>query len=292
MTAAKWLVVGASGLVGGELTRRLASSGREVTGTARGIVREATRVLDLGDRAEIERTLHHVRPDVIVIASAWPHVDGCEADPERSHRENVETVQNLVAALAESKAKIVFYSTDHVFDGSKGAEYVESDAVNPPSVYARHKCAVEEILLARGRSLVLRTAWVFGQETRRKNFVYRVISAARAGETLRVPIGQAGRPTWSGWLTDATMAFVEDDLVGIVHATGGKTFTKAEWARAIAEALGLPALHVEEVDWKAAGQVAPRPVSVELRSERHARVHPDPLDVLRAEAEALLKSAQ
>src|SRR5207248_1223616 len=106
-------------------------------------------------------------PTHVAIASAWPHVDGCEVDPARSRRENVETVENLLSELP-GETPVVFYSTDAVFDGESRGAYVESSPVSPRSVYARHKREIEELLLARGRALVARTAWVFGEEIRRK----------------------------------------------------------------------------------------------------------------------------
>jgi dTDP-4-dehydrorhamnose reductase len=282
------LVVGASGLVGGELARRGRAAGRAVHGVARHLRGEATGVLDLADQAAIERTLAAVAPDVVAVCSAWPHVDGCEADPERSRRENVETVANLVAATRGTRVRLVFYSTDHVFDGQRD-RYVESDAVNPGSVYARDKRRVEELLLARGAALVVRTAWVFGAEALRKNFLYRVVDDAHARTTLRVSVAQAGCPTWSGWLADATLALLAESQDGVVHVAGRECLTKAEWARTIAEGLGLPACAVEEVAWREAGQIAPRPARVCLASERHALVQP-PLHAilagLRAEAAA------
>lgn len=291
MSALRWLVVGASGLVGGALVRELRAHGHEAVGAARTPRELATMALDLASPQDISRGLDEAKPDVVVVASAWPHVDGCEADPARSRRENVETVANLVRALGASATKVVFYSTDHVFDGSKDAPYVESDAVHPPSVYARDKRAVEELLTFRGRSLVLRTAWVFGPESRRKNFVYRVVDAAARGETLKLPRAQAGCPTDAAWLAEVTRRLVEDEVDGIVHATGGELFTKAGWAHAIAEALELGRLHTEEVEWAAAGQVAPRPVSVALRSARHAYAQGDVRARLRAMRAAILASA-
>ena len=179
--AQRFLVVGASGLVGGAVVRELRAHGHHVVGASRTPRELATVALDLASPSDIARGLDEARPDVVIVASAWPHVDGCEADPARSRRENVETVTNLVLALAGTETRIVFYSTDHVFDGEKGEPYVEGDAVHPPSVYARDKRAVEQLLTWRGRNLVLRTAWVFGPESRRKNFVYRVIDAAARG---------------------------------------------------------------------------------------------------------------
>ncbi len=79
-------------------------------------------------------------------------------------------------------------------------------------MYARHKLEVETKLLARGHTLIVRAAWVFGPESRRKNFVYQVARASKAGETLRVPEGQAGCPTFSEWLADETLASVRDGV--------------------------------------------------------------------------------
>jgi dTDP-4-dehydrorhamnose reductase len=268
------LVVGASGLVGGELARRARAAGFEVCGVARTVRGEATRRLDLADRAALERVLDDVRPSIVAVCSAYAHVDGCERDPTRSHRENVETVQNLMAATRNTDVSLIFYSSDHVFDGARES-YVESDAVAPVSVYARHKRAVEDLLLERGHALVVRTAWVFGTELGRKNFVYRIIEAAHGDGQLRLPVGQAGCPTFSGWLADATVALVSDAVEGVVHLSGGELLTKAEWMRLVVHTLGLPGCKAVEVPWQEAGQVAPRPEKVRLRSERHSLRHPD-----------------
>lgn len=276
------LVVGASGLVGSELVRRA-----NATGAARHLEGSATILVDLLDRASIDAALDSVAPDAVAICSAWPYVDGCELEPERSHRDNVQTVQNLVAATAGSKAKLLFFSTDHVFDGKKPGKYVESDPVSPLSVYARHKREVEVLLLERGRSLICRTAWVFGVEARKKNFVYRVLTHAREGTELKVPSGQSGCPTWTGWLCESAWTLLQEGTEGIAHLTGERGFTKAQWATEIASALALPALNLVETDWRLAGQVAPRPDRVALASERHSLRQPDVHGILKALATAL-----
>ncbi len=279
-------VVGASGLVGSELGRR-ASPTATVLGSARKVEGAATRVVDLLDRAAIELALKDFAPEAIAICSAWPYVDGCESDPARSHRDNVSTVQNLVAATAGSRARLLFFSTDHVFDGKKDGRYVESDAVHPLSVYAKHKREVEVLLLERGRSLICRTAWVFGLEARKKNFVYRVLSHARDGTELKVPSGQSGCPTWTGWLCEAALTLLGQDMEGVVHLTGEREFTKAQWATLIVQALQLPALKLTETDWRLAGQVAPRPDRVALTSERHAFRQPEVEGILKALGDGL-----
>jgi dTDP-4-dehydrorhamnose reductase len=277
------LVIGASGLVGGELVRRARAQERTCIGAARSIAGEATRVVDLLDRASLGALLTKISPDVVAVCSAWPYVDGCETDPARSLRENVTTVENLLAALKDTTTKVVFFSTDHVFDGTLPRN-IETDAVNPTSVYAKHKRQVEEMLHARGHCLIVRTAWVFGEELRKKNFVYRVVAAAKNGDKMKLPAGQAGSPTWTGWLAESTLTLLDRGLEGVVHLAGNEPLAKAEWAMLIAHALHLPTLDVVEVPWEEAGQVAPRPARVVLTSERHELVHPELRAILDAEA--------
>jgi len=276
------LVAGASGLVGGEVARQAARRGHQVEGAARHPEGEATRALDLLDRAQVDRAVAELAPDAVFVCSAWPHVDGCEQDPARSERENVQTVANVLAAARGAPCRVVFFSTDHVFDGSK-PENMESDPVHPLSVYARHKRRAEELLLERPGSLVARTAWVFGEERRRKNFMYRVIANARSGQPLLVPARQAGCPTWSRWLADAALELLERGVDGVVHLTGAELLTKAEWAAMLVEELELPPLEIREVGAVESGQVAPRPLAVRLGTARHAPRHPPLRDVLRAE---------
>jgi dTDP-4-dehydrorhamnose reductase len=273
------LVVGASGLVGSSLVRAGRARGWTVTGAARRVRGAADVVLDLCDPDAVAAVVERVRPDVIAIASAWPWVDGCERDPARSLRENVGTVENVLRAAAD--ARVVYYSTDHVFDGER-VTYVETDPPSPLNVYARHKRASEELLLARGRALVIRTSWVFGPEDEGKNFVYQVVRAAQAGQTMRLPRGQAGCPTGSDVLAATTCALLEEGVEGIVHVAGEELFTKAEWARTVSEALALGALAIEEVDVVPGPTVAPRPDRVQLRSVRHGHRHGDARAIVRS----------
>lgn len=272
------LVVGASGLVGSHLVRAARARGDTVTGAARTVTADATLRVDLEDRATLDAALDAVQPTLVALCSAWPHVDGCEKDPGRSHRENVQTVANAIAATAGSRAALLWFSTDHVFDGSR-PRHGESDPVHPLNVYARHKREAEALLEARGNALMCRTAWVWGAERARKNFVYRVLDAARAGKVLEVPRAQSGCPTWAGWLAPSALELLRLGQRGVLHLSGPELLTKAAWARKIASAFGFKEFEAREVEWAQAGQVAPRPASVALKSERHALVQP-PLDQL------------
>lgn len=273
MTSGPLVVLGASGLVGGELVRVARARGRAVIGAARSVLGEATLALDATDGAGLAAAFAHLSPSAVVICAAYSHVDGCEADPERSEKQNVGAVRAVLRALGGAAVPVVFYSTDQVFDGRREA-HVESDPTHPLNVYSRHKLAAEELLLAHGDALIVRAAWVFGEEIRKKNYVYRVAGAARTGERLRLPRDQAGCPTGAHWLTESTLSLLDEGVRGVVHLTGGVAYTKATWAETIVSALHLPALAIEEVEWAQAGQVAPRPARVVLASERHTRKAP------------------
>lgn len=282
---ARLLVIGASGLVGTEVAR-LGAERAEVLGVARTPRGLATRALDWMNAGDVKACVSEFKPTHVAVCAAWPYVDGCERDPDRSERENVGTIRNLLAATAD--AKILFFSTDHVFDGKKDGPYVESDPVNPLSVYAKHKLAAEKLLLGRGNSLIARTAWVFGAEERRKNFVYRVVDAAKNKTPLLQPEKQAGCPTHAAWLARSSLQLLFDGQEGVVHLTGAQCLTKAEWAQTIADALELGPVDVREVPWAEAGQVAPRPVRVALASSRHSLTQDPAAKILRAHRSAIL----
>lgn len=231
-------------------------------------------LVDATDTDALMDLVHRYEPDAIAICAAWPHVDGCEREPARSLRENVGTVDNVIRATAGSACRILHYSSDLVFDGSK-AESVESDPVSPLSVYGHHKRLAEELLLARGRALVVRTSWVFGAEIQRKNFACQVVDAAGTGAGL-VVTGQVGCPTWSGWLADSALDLLPR-LDGIVHLAGSDCLTRSAWATMLVRALGLPAVALREVPMGSVPQYAPRPSRITLKTERHALVQP-PLD--------------
>ncbi|MDP2274556.1 MAG: SDR family oxidoreductase [Archangium sp.] len=278
------LVVGASGLVGSEVLR--VAQGWSTQGVARRVEGLATEAMDLLDLSATEKVMNRFNPDAVVIASAWPWVDGCEQDPARSERENVQTVRNLLTVLGPSP-KVVFFSTEHVFDG-RAESYDENSPTNPLSVYAKHKRDVETLLLERGNSLIARTSYVFGAEARRKNFMYRVIDASEQRTPLKVPSAQAGMPTWSRWLAASSLDLLGRGFTGIAHLTGPEVLTKAQWAAMLAAGLTLPNVEIVEVPWQDSGQIAPRPERVRLRSTRHELHHPPLLELLTRERTALL----
>jgi dTDP-4-dehydrorhamnose reductase len=198
--------------------------------------------------------------DLVLHAAAWTDVDGAEADPQGAAAVNVGGTKHA----AELGAPLVYYSTDYVFDGTKGAPYVESDAPNPRSAYGRSKLHGEAA--AGEEAWIVRSSWLFGPTGH--NFV-RTMLRLGVEEEVRVVDDQQGSPTYVGHLAEATREVVTRGP-GIWHVAAGGECTWAEFAAAIFEEAGL-ACRVVPISTDELGRPAPRPAYSVLRSER-----PDP----------------
>jgi dTDP-4-dehydrorhamnose reductase len=185
--------------VGWELARALAPLGR--------VAAPGRAVLDLADADSIRRAFRQAAPALVVNAGAHTAVDRAEGEPELAHALNAAAPGILAEEAARAGVPLVHFSTDYVFDGSKGAPYTEDDPAAPLGVYGRTKREGEEAVAAAGGAhLVLRTSWVYG--TRGHNFLRTMLRLAHERDELRVVADQVGAPTWSRMLAEATAAIV------------------------------------------------------------------------------------
>ncbi len=191
----KVLITGANGQVGWELQRALAPLGEVLAlGHAQ---------LDLANADAIRQMLRHAAPDLIVNAAAYTAVDRAEQEPVLAQAINGDAPGILAEEAQRLNAALIHFSTDYVFDGSKGAPYEEIDATNPLGVYGATKLAGEKAISAVNCAhLILRTSWVYG--ARGKNFLLTMQRLARERDELRVVDDQIGAPTWSRMLAEAT----------------------------------------------------------------------------------------
>lgn len=222
------LITGAEGQVGRELVRALAGQELFAFGRAQ---------LDVGDPGAIP-TIMDATPEVVIHTAALTDVDACELDPERAHRVNVRGTGHVADAARRLGARLVYVSTDYVFDGTKSEPYVEDDEPNPISVYGRTKLEGEHTAQRLvPAALIVRTAWVYGLGTR--NFVTEILRLARTNRTLRVVDDQVGSPTWARDLAETIRDLVRLDASGIVHVAGRGACSRFELARAIVALAGL-----------------------------------------------------
>ncbi|MGV1836884.1 dTDP-4-dehydrorhamnose reductase [Rhizobium rhizogenes] len=194
------LVTGANGQVGFELQRSLAP-----LGTVTAVTRAE---MDLANEASILFVLERHRPSIIVNPAAYTAVDRAESEKEQAMAVNAAAPGVLARWAAENGAYLVHYSTDYVFDGTKADAYVETDPVNPQSVYGESKWLGEEVVRSSGaRHAILRTSWVYGHHG--NNFLKTILRLAQERSSLNIVADQIGAPTSAALIADVTRRVVE-----------------------------------------------------------------------------------
>ncbi|OGW68570.1 MAG: dTDP-4-dehydrorhamnose reductase [Nitrospirae bacterium RIFCSPLOWO2_01_FULL_62_17] len=209
-------------------------------------------------KAGVEKRVTAAQPDVIIHAAAYTDVDGAEREPAQAMAVNAVGTERVARGAAAAGARLLYLSTDYVFDGRQGVPYRETDRPNPLSVYGRSKYEGEQQALAHcPNALVIRTAWLYG--THGKNFVKTIMRQASQQSELRVVSDQRGSPTHAGDLASAIKQVLGTNLKGIVHATGAGDCTWYELAREIVSLTGSPA-RVQPISTAESGRTAQRPL--------------------------------
>jgi dTDP-4-dehydrorhamnose reductase len=229
--------------------------------------------LDVTDRAAVADALGGA---TVINCAGYTNVDGAEAEPDTAHAVNAEGARNV----AEAEARVLYVSTDYVFDGTKAGPYVESDPVNPLSAYGRSKLAGERATLtASPQSLIVRTAWLFGAGG--GNFVATMLRLGEERGELDVVDDQVGCPTFTGHLAEALLALAEGHGHGFLHVAGAGSCSWFEFARAIFERVGMD-VTVRPCTTAEFPRPARRPANSVLASERGAPTLPSWQDGLDA----------
>jgi dTDP-4-dehydrorhamnose reductase len=272
----KSLVIGASGLLGEALVRT-APHQNDCVGTSHRQRIEGFMPLDITNADAVSKLLENESFEVVLLCAANPNVDFCEKEPELTRATNVFGVENVAKACAATHTRLVFYSSDYVFDGENGP-YSEDARPNPICEYGRQKLEAENIVSrASNRNIVLRITWVYGEERQGKNFVYRVVNTLKNGETLRVPQDQYGNPTLSDDLATATWSLLDKNAQGIMHLAGPDCVNRLEFANLVAETFQQSKVFIQGVTTAELRQAAPRPLRAGLLSNLSARVIGYPL---------------
>jgi dTDP-4-dehydrorhamnose reductase len=252
------LITGANGQLGSELCRAL---------TGDTIIAKDLPSFDLASEQVTEQIVE-ARPDVIIHAGAYTDVDGAEREPERATAVNVSGTERVARAAVRTGARLVYVSTDYVFDGLQQVPYREQDIPHPVNHYGLTKWQGEQAVLSSGaKALVVRTAWLFGRAG--KNFVKSIMQAAQSQPCLKVVNDQRGCPTYAEDLAQAVVFLLHRDVDGIVHVTNSGACTWHEFAEAIVQEMGL-AVPVLPITTGQAGRLAKRPAYSVLSGERLA----------------------
>ena len=213
----KVLVTGVGGQLGHDVMNELKKRGHEAVGTD--VQGACDLTLDITDAAAVAETLRQIRPDALIHCAAWTAVDAAEDQEALVRSINGAGTANLAAACKESGAKMMYISTDYVFDGQGDTPWQpDCKAYKPLNVYGQTKLEGE---LAVANSLekyfIVRIAWVFGKNG--KNFVKTMLALSQKYNTLRVVCDQIGTPTYTFDLARLLVDMIETEKYGYYHAT-------------------------------------------------------------------------
>ena len=245
----RYLITGASGMLGRDLQAALA--GREFTALGRAD-------LDVTDLSAVtDAARGH---DVIINAAAYTKVDDAESHEDDAYAVNAVGARNLASAAAAHSSRLVQVSTDYVFNGSATSPYQENTPVDPISAYGRTKAAGEKFVMEENPagSFIVRTAWLYGAHG--PNFAKTMVRLAGSHETVSVVNDQLGQPTWTGDLAAQIVTLLDSDApAGIYHGTNSGIASWFDFARAVFEAAGLDPERVTPTDSSTFVRPAPRP---------------------------------
>ncbi len=241
------LITGSNGLLGQKLVLALLKRiDVQIIATSLGVNRMIKKEgyvyepLDITIRSEVESIFKKYNPDIIINTAAMTNVDACETKREECWALNVTAVQNIVDVISSVKSNchLIHLSTDFIFDGEKGTEYVETDIPNPQSYYALSKFESEKILEQSSVNwAIARTIIVYGivDNMSRTNIVLWAKDALTKGQKINVVDDQFRSPTLAEDLADGCILIADKNAKGIYHLSGPKTLSILELVYAVAE---------------------------------------------------------
>ncbi len=222
-------VLGASGLLGHALVPKLKDE--QLTALS-------SKDANLRDASQIQRALRAARPDWIILCAAYTDVDGCECNRDLAFATNRDGALNVARTARDAGSRLIFLSTDYVFDGRKQSPYEAGDARNPISVYGETKAQAEERLLdIMPEVVIVRTSWLFGVGG--KCFPATILKLAATRPELSVVNDQRGSPTLTDDLASALVLLCKKNARGIVHVTNSSDCTWYEFAEEILKQSGV-----------------------------------------------------
>ena len=260
----KVLLIGADGMLGGELRERLEKI-YDVTGTT-------IETLDICDKAAVAEKVNEVNPYFIINCAAYTNVDGCETNEALATAVNGTAVGNIAEAAKNAGATFIHISTDYVFDGKLPVEdcYNEAMVTNPVSAYGRSKLLGEQNAALAEKYYILRTAWLYGLGG--KNFVKTMLRLSKERDEVTVVNDQHGSPTTTTTLCEIIESIMEKEPeYGVYHSTNEGFTTWCDFTRKIFELANIttPVRGITSAEYKEMFPMSSdRPTNSQLSKEK------------------------
>jgi dTDP-4-dehydrorhamnose reductase len=232
----KLFVTGAGGQLGHELVVAIRAAGHEPIATTHA-------QLDITDEEAVRIAIGSAKPDVVIHAAAWTAVDACEGDIEKAMLVNGAASKYVADAAHAVGARVVYISTDYVFDGSKPTPYNEDDVPNPQSAYGASKLAGEQAMSEQ--DAIVRISWVCGFHG--ANMVKTILKLGATMSELKFVDDQIGNPTFADDAAKAIVNIATSGLGGIWHVTNQGVVSWYEFAREVLLTAGMDAAKVKPI---------------------------------------------
>lgn len=225
------LVTGSNGQLGYDVVRELKNRKIDCIGSVRSD-------FDLTDYEDTEKYILKIKPECIIHCAAYTNVNKAEDEKELCYKVNVDGTENIAKVCSKLNAKMIYISTDYVFDGTKDGEYEVDDMPNPLSVYGKSKYEGElKVKENLDKYFIVRTSWVFGSHG--NNFVKTILKLGKEKESIDVVCDQIGSPTYTVDLVKLLCDMALSDKYGTYHASNEGFCSWAEFAEEIMKQAGL-----------------------------------------------------
>ena len=238
------LITGGRGRLGSALSGQLASSGHTITSID---IQE----LDVTDFTATLALTKEIAPELVIHAAAWTDVDGCAKEPDRAIIQNGFGAGHIAQAAEAVKARVIYISSNEVFDGGKSLPYREYDVTAPVNPYGYSKGVGEQMVSsATPHHQIVRTSWLFAHGG--KNFIQSILNAANEGRPLKVVTDEIANPTYNDDLAAALARLIETERFGIYHFVNQGYCSRYDFARFILDHAGFADLEIQPIrlsDW-------------------------------------------
>lgn len=255
----KYLITGVNGQLGYDINKELNDRGYK------DILVPSRDMLDITDKKMVEKIVLGYKPDIIFHCAAYTAVDKAEDEKEKCYDINVNGTYYLVDVAKKIGAKIIYISTDYVFDGTKDGIYEVDDSACPVNYYGMTKFLGEREILKYNNSVIVRISWVFGING--KNFIKTMLRLATTNKSINVIDDQVGSPTYTKDLARLLVDMALSDITGIYHATNEGYCSWYEFAKYIFEVSNID-IEVKSIKTTQYKTRAKRPMNSRLSKDK------------------------
>jgi dTDP-4-dehydrorhamnose reductase len=263
------LVTGASGLLGNKIVELTKNDYTVIPIHKTKPLHPNSLKLDIADTAEVLNLLGEIKPDMVIHTASETNVDKCEIEKEQAWKVNADGTRNIAKACQKVHSKLVYISTDYVFDGEKGL-YNEEDKPNPVNYYGLTKLEGEKQVIEYCKNYaILRTSVLYGWHPWKQNFATWIITKLKQQQEITVVEDHYNTPTLADNLAEMSVEVAKKDLRGLYHASGSERISRYEFAKQIAKTYNLNADLIKPVKMRQlTAWIAKRPRDSSLNTSK------------------------